>query len=160
MSIKLVMHPTISSSVVLFSSCLQSFAASRSFPVSQLFASGDQSIGVSVSASVLQMNIQYWFPLGWTGWILLSKALSRVLSNITVKSICSSNLSFFYGPTLTIIHDYWKIIALTRWTFVSKVTSLIFNNLSRFVIVFLPRSKHLLISWLQSPLQWFRSRRK
>ena len=64
-------HPTISSSVIPFSSCLQSFSASGSFPVSQLFAPGGQSIGVSASASVLPMDIQDWFPLGWTGWISL-----------------------------------------------------------------------------------------
>ena len=79
-------HPTISSSVVPFSSCLQSFPASGSFPMSQFFASGGQSIGVSASASVLPMNIQNWFPLGWTGWISLqSKGLSRVFSNTTVQ---------------------------------------------------------------------------
>ena len=79
-------HPTILSSVVPFSSCPQSFPASGSFPVSQFFTSGGQSIGVSASASVLPMNIQVWFPLGWTGWIsLLSKGLSRIFSNITVQ---------------------------------------------------------------------------
>ena len=79
-------HPTISSSVTLFSSCLQSFPASGSFPASQLFASGGQSIEVSASASVLPMNIQDWFPLGWTGWVSLqSKGLSRVFSNTTVQ---------------------------------------------------------------------------
>ena len=79
-------HPTISSSVVPFSSCPQSFPASMSFQMSQLFASGGQRIGVSTSASVLPMNIQDWFPLGWTGWIsLLSKGLSRVFSNNTVQ---------------------------------------------------------------------------
>ena len=79
-------HPTISSSVVPFSSCPQSFPASGSFPMSQFFASCGQSIGVSASASVLPMNIQDWFPLGWTGWIsLLSRGLSRVFSNITVQ---------------------------------------------------------------------------
>ena len=79
-------HPTISSSVIPFSSCPQSFPASGSFPVSQLFASGGQSIGVSASTSVLPMNIQDWFPLGWTDWIsLLSKWLSRVFSNTTVQ---------------------------------------------------------------------------
>ena len=67
------------------------------------------------------------------------------------KSIDSLALSFLYSPTLTSMHDYWKTIALTRWTFVGKVTSLLFNTLSRLVITFLPRSKHLLISWLQSP---------
>ena len=93
-------HPTISSSVVPFFSCLQSFPASESFPKSQFFASGGQSIGVSASASVLPMNIQDWFPLGWTGWISLqSKGLSRVFSNTTVqkasilqKFLCTSTL--------------------------------------------------------------------
>ena len=79
-------HPTISSSVVPFSSCLQSFPASEPFPISQFFASGGQSIRVSASASVLPMNIRDWFPLGWTGLIsLLSKGLSRVFSNTTVQ---------------------------------------------------------------------------
>ena len=79
-------HPTISSSVVSFSSCLQSFPASGSFLVSQLFISGDQSIGGSASISVLPMNIQDWSALGWTGWISLqSKGLSRVFSNTTVQ---------------------------------------------------------------------------
>ena len=80
-------HPTVLSSVVPFSSHLQSFPASGSFPMSQFFTSGGQSVGVSASASVLPMNIQDWFPLGWTlGWIpLLSKGLSRVFSNTTVQ---------------------------------------------------------------------------
>ena len=79
-------HPTISSFVVTFSSYLQSFPASGSFPMSQFFASGSQSIGVSASASVLPMNIQDWFPLEWTGWISLqSKGLSKVFSNTTVQ---------------------------------------------------------------------------
>ena len=79
-------HPTISSSLVPFSSCLQSFPASASFPMSQLFTSGGQNIGVSASASVLPMNIQDWFPLGWSDLISLqSKALSRVFSNTTVQ---------------------------------------------------------------------------
>ena len=79
-------HPIISSSVIPFSSCFQSFSASGSFPMSQLFASRGQSIGVSASTSVLPMNIQDWFPLEWTGWISLqSKGLSRVFSNTTVQ---------------------------------------------------------------------------
>ena len=79
-------HPTISSSVIPFSSCLQSFPASGSLQMSQFFAAGGQTIGVSASASVLPMNIQDWFPVGWTGWISLqSKGLSRVFSNITVQ---------------------------------------------------------------------------
>ena len=78
-------HPTISSSVIPFSSCPQSFPASESFQMSQ-FSSGGQSIRVSASASVLPMNIQDWFPLGWTGWIsLVSKGLSRVFSNTTIQ---------------------------------------------------------------------------
>ena len=79
-------YPTISSSVVPFSSCPQSFPASGSFQISQYFASGGQGIGASASASVIAMNIQDWFPLGWTGWISLqSKGLSRVFSNTTVQ---------------------------------------------------------------------------
>ena len=79
-------HPTISSSVIPFSSCPQSLSASESFPMSQLFTSGGQSIGVSGSASVLPVNTQDWSPLGWTGWIsLLYKGLSRVFSNTTVQ---------------------------------------------------------------------------
>ena len=79
-------HPTISSSVIPFSSCLQSFPASGSFPMSQFFASGGQSIGASASASVLLVNIQDWVPLGLTGWISLqSKGLSRVFSNTMVQ---------------------------------------------------------------------------
>ena len=79
-------HPTISFSVIPFSSCPQSLPASRSFPMSQLFSWSGQSTGVSASASVLPMNIQDWSPLGWTGWISLqSKGLSRVFSNKTVQ---------------------------------------------------------------------------
>ena len=88
-------HPTILSSVIPFSSCPQSFPASGSFQMSQLFASGDQSIRVSASTSVLPMNTQDWSLLGWTTWISLqSKGLSRVFSNTTVQSINSSVLSF------------------------------------------------------------------
>ena len=79
-------HPTISYSVIPFSSCLQSFAASGSFQMSQLFVSGGQNIGVSASESFLPMNTQDWSPLGWTGWISLqSKGLSRVFSNTTLQ---------------------------------------------------------------------------
>ena len=102
-------HPTISSSIVPFSSCPQSFPASGSFPMSQLLVSGGQSIGVSASTSILPMNIQDWCPLGWTGWISLqSKGLSRVFLTPQFKSINSLALSFLYSPTLTSIHDYWK----------------------------------------------------
>ena len=102
-------HPTISSSVIPFSSCLQSFPASGSCAMSQFFTSGGQSIDVSASASVLPMNIQDWFPLGLTGLICLqSNGLSRVFSNTTIQKHPSLVLSFLYGPTLTFIHDYWK----------------------------------------------------
>ena len=102
-------HPTISSSVVPFSSCLQSFPASGSFPVSHLYASGGQSMGASASASVLPMNIQDWLPLGWTGWIsLLSKDSQESSPTPQFKSISSSVLSFLYSPILTPMHDYWK----------------------------------------------------
>ena len=91
-------HPAISSSVIPFSSCLQPFSASGSFQMSQLFTSGDQSIGVSASTSVLPMNTQDWSPLGWTGWIYLqSKKLSRVFSNTTVQKhqFFSAQLSLY-----------------------------------------------------------------
>ena len=103
-------HPTISSSVVPFSSCPQSFPASGSFQISQFFAWGGQSIGVSALASVLPMNTQDWSPLGWTGWISLqSKGLSKESPPIPqFESINSSVLSFLHSPTLTSIHDYWK----------------------------------------------------
>ena len=98
-------HPTISSSITPFSSCLQSFPASGSFPMSQLFVSGGQSIGAS--ASVLPLNIHSWFLLGLTGFISLqAKGLSRVLSNTTVWKHQFSALSLLYGPTLTSIDDY------------------------------------------------------
>ena len=146
-------HPTISSSVVPFSSCLQSFPASGSFPMSQFFTSGGQNIGVSALASVLPMNIQDWFLLGLTGWIFLqSKGLWRVFSNTTVWK----HLFFSAQPCLwskSHMHTWLlgKTVTFTRWTFVGKVMSLLFNMLSRVVITFLWRSKHLLISWLQSP---------
>ena len=101
-------HPTISSSVIPFSSCLQSLPASGSFQMSQLFASGGQSIWISVSISVLPMNTQDWSPLGCTGWRSLQpKELSRVFSNTTIQK------HQFFGaqlcsPTLTSIHDQWK----------------------------------------------------
>ena len=112
-------HPTISSSVVPFSSCPQSFPASGSFLMSWFFASCGQS--TRVSASVLPMNIQDLFSLGLTGLISLqSKGLSRVISNTIVKSINSSVLSLLYSLTLTSIHDYWKNRSLTIRAFVGK----------------------------------------
>ena len=114
-------HSTISSSVILFSFRLQSFPASGSYPVSQFFASGGQSTGVSAWASVLSKNIQAWFPLGWTGWIsMLSKGLSTVFSNTTVQKhqFISAHLSI-----LQISESHMttrKTIALTRQTLASK----------------------------------------
>ena len=102
-------YPTISFSVIPLLLCPQSFPASESFSMSQLFASGGQSIAVSASPSNLPMNIQGWFPLGLTGLIfLLSKGLSRVFSSPLFKSINSAALSPLYSPTLTSIRDYWK----------------------------------------------------
>ena len=101
-------HPIISSSVIPFSSCLQSFPASGSFPMSQFFTSGGQSIGVSALASVLPVNIQGWFPSELTGLnFLLSKGLSRVFSIITIQKhqFFGTQPSFW---SLTSVHDYWK----------------------------------------------------
>ena len=138
----------ISSSVVSFSSCLQSFPASGSFPRSQVFTSGGQRIGVSASASVLLMNIQDWFPLGWTGWISLQEgSLEGTLESLLQH--CNSKASILLHSAFFIVqlsHSYMttgKTIALIRWTFVDKVISLLFNMLSRLVITFLPRSKRL-----------------
>ena len=120
--------------------------------ISQLFTSGGQSIGTSTSASVLPVYIQDWFPLELTGLTSLQfKGLSRVFSKPHFKSINSLVLSFLY---VQLSHPYvttGKTIALTRQTFVGKVMFLLFNMLSGLVIAFLPRSKHLLISGLQSP---------
>ena len=100
-------HPTISSSVIPFFSSLQSFPASGSFPMSRLFTSGGQSTGASVSASVLLMNIQDWFPLGLTGLISLQfKGLSRVFSNTTVQKHQFFSVQPSYGPALTSIYDW------------------------------------------------------
>ena len=146
-------HPTLSSSVTPFSSCPQSFPASGSFPMSWHFTSDDQSIGALASASFLPMNIQGWFPLRLTYLISLqSKGLSRVFSSTTVRKHQIFLHSAFFMVQLS--HLYMttgKTIALTIWTFVGKVMSLLFNMLSRFVIAFLLRSKRLLLSWLQSP---------
>ena len=133
-----------------FSSCPQSFPVSGSFPMSQLFTSDGQRI--VASASVLPMNIQGWFPLGLTA-LFFSSPRDFQKSSLApqFESIDSLVLSLLYGPTVTFTHDYWKTIALTVWTFVSRVISPLINILSRFVNAFLSRSKHLLISWLQSP---------
>ena len=143
---------TISSSDAPSSSCPQSFPASGSLPVSWLFTSGGQSIGASVLVSVLPVNIQSWFPLGLTGLIsLLSKGLSRVLQQHSLKASILWHSAFFMVQLSHLFMTNGKTITLTRRTFANKVMSLLFNMLSRFVIAFLPRSKCLWISWLQSP---------
>ena len=120
--------------------------------MSQLFTTDGQRIGTSASASVLPMNIQDWFPLGLTGLIsLLSKGLSSVFSSTSLKASILWCSAFF---VVQLSHPYMttrETKALTRQTFVGKVVSLVFNMLSRLVTAFLPRGKHLLISWLQSP---------
>ena len=141
-------HPTILSSVFPFSSCLQSFPASGSFPMSQLFTWSDQSTGALPSASVPPKNIQDWLPLGWTGLISLqSKGLSRAFSNNSSKAWILQYSAFFM---VQLSHPYMtngKNIALIIHTSVGKV---IMSLLPRLVIAFLQRSKHLLISRLQS----------
>ena len=101
-------YPTIPSSVVLFSSHLQSFPVSGSFQMSQLFVSDGQSISVSASASVLSMNIQDWFPLGWTGSPCSPKDSQESSPTPQFKNINSLALSFLYSPVLTSIHDHWQ----------------------------------------------------
>ena len=137
---------TILSSAVLVSFCLQCFPASGAFPMNQLFVSGGQSTGTS--ASVFPMNIQGWFPIGLTGLTSLkSKGLLRVLQHHNSKASILWHSAFM----IQLIHPYittGKTMALTIWTFVGKVMSLLFNMLSRFVTAFLSRNKCLLTLWL------------
>ena len=153
-------HPTISSSVVPFSSHPQSFPVSGSFQMSQFFKSGDQSIGVSALAKVLPMNIQDWFPLGWTGWSPCNPRDSQgLLQHQSSKALILRCSAFF---TVQLSHPYMttgKTIAVTRWIFVGKVMSLLFNMLSRLVITFLPRTKHF-FHCCNHHLQWFWSPEK
>ena len=115
------------------------FPSIRSFPVSQFFTSGGQSIGVSASASVFSVNIKDWFPLGWTGWICHPRdSQESKASVLQCSAFFIVQLSYPYMTTR-------KTIALTIWTFVSKVISQLFYMLSRFFIVFFPSSKCLLI---------------
>ena len=139
-------HPTIWSFVVPFSSHLQSFPASGSFQMSQFFSSGGQSIGVSASASVRPMNIQDWFPSGLTALIsLLSKGLlQHHSSKVSILQRSAFLMVQLSNPSITT----GCIMALTIRTLVAK-SCLLFYTLSRFVMAFCPRSKCLLISWLQ-----------
>ena len=132
-------HPTISSSVIPFSSCLQSFPASWSFPVSQLFASGGQSIGVSASVLLLPMNIQGWFLLELSGLIFLQfKRLSRVFSSTTVQR------HQFFGTQPSLLsssHIHTRLLEKPKlWLYGSLLAKgcLLFNTMSMFVITFLP----------------------
>ena len=139
---------TNSSSATLFF-CLHSFPASGSFPMSWLFTSGGQIIGVSLSASILPNSIQGWFLLELTSWISLKLGLSKVCSSFTIQK----HQIFGILPSLWshLNMTAGKTIALAIWTFVDIMMSLLFNTLPRFVTVFFSRNKHLLISWLQSP---------
>ena len=145
-------QPTILSSIIPFSSCLQSFPASGSFLISRLLASSGQTVGASASGSDLLVNIQDWFPLGLTGLMSLqSKGLKSLLQHHSSKAPIVRHSAFFL---VQLSHPYMttgKTTALTRRAFVGKVMSLLFKMLSRFIIAILPRNKCLLTSWLQSP---------
>ena len=150
-------HPTISSSVVPFS-CHQSFPESGFFQMSQLFSSGGQSIGVSASASVFPVNTQDWFPLGlisfrmdWLDLLAVQGTLNSLLQYHSSKASILWCSAFFLVQLSRPYMTTGKTIALTRRIFVGKEMSLLFNMLSRLVTTFLPRSRHLFISWLQSP---------
>ena len=131
-------HPAISSSVIPFSSCLQSFLASGSFPMSQFFASGGQNIGAS--ASVLPMNIQDWFPLGWTGLISLkSKGFSRVFSNTTVQKHQLFSTQFILGSRAA-------LYAYTRCTLQNRGSTI--HTLRRWTASHLPEISHCHNHWI------------
>jgi len=151
MSIKSWWHPTISSSVVPFSSRLQSFPASESFPMSQLFASGGQIIGSFSFSFSISPSSEYSgmisFRIDWLDLLAVQETLKSLLPCQSSKASvlqCSVFMVQLSNPYMTT----GKTIALTRWTFVGKVMSLLLNMLSSLVITFLPRSKCLLISWL------------
>ena len=119
--------------------------------MSQFFSSGGQSIGVSTSASVLQMNIQDYFGIDWLDLFAVQGTLESLVCHHSSKASILPCSALFI---VQLSHPYMttgKTIVLTRWTFDGRVISLLFNMLSRLVITFLPRSKHLLVSWLQSP---------
>ena len=145
-------HPAISSSVVPFSSCPQSLPASQSFPMNQLLAWGGQSIGVSASISPSNEHPGLIsLRMDWLDLLAVQGTLKSLLQYHSSKASILQSSAFF---PVQLSHPYMttgKTIALTRWTFVGKVMSLLFNMLSGLVITFLPRNKRLLISWLQSP---------
>ena len=151
-------HPTISSTVIPFFSCLQSFPASGPFPMSQFFTSGSQSIGVSALASVLPINSQDWFPLGLTGLIsLLSKGFSRVFSNTTVQKHQFLAFSFLHSPTLTSIHVAFctNIPILSHSHFLLKYSVPNFsraNNFCYFICLW-KKQRHMPLSIIVSLIQ-------
>ena len=142
-------HPTTSSSVIPFSSCLQSFPSSGSFPMSQFFTPGGQIFGASASTSVFLMNIQDWFPLGLMGLISFSPRDSQESSPAPQFKASVLQYSAFF--TVQLSHPYMtpgKTIALTRWTFVGKVMSLLFNMLSRLIIALILRNYSKEARWV------------
>ena len=151
-------HPTISSSVIPFSSYLQSFPASGSFPMNQFFASGSQSVGASAPASVLPMTIHWTeysglisFRMDWLDLLAVQETLKSLLQHHSSKSSILWRSAFFIVQLSYPYMTTGKTIPLTRRTFVGKVMSLLFTMLPNLVIAFLTRSKRLLILWLQSP---------
>ena len=151
---------TISASAALFF-CFQSFPASGLFPMSRLFALGGQNVGAPPSASILLVNIQGWFPsfrVDWFDLLDVRGTLKSLLHNSKLSVLWHSNFFMIQFSHLYMITG--KTITLTIQTSVSRVMSLLFHMLSRFLIVSLPGSKSPLISWLQSPSAWFWSPRK
>ena len=146
-------HPTISSSVASFSSCPLSCPASGSFPMSWLFTPSGQSIGASASALPVKgfqsPSGLISFRIDWFDLLAVQGTLKSLLQHHSLKASILQCL--LYGPALTSVHDYWKNHSFDYTDLVGKVISLLLKSLSRFVITFLPRSKHLLISWQQSP---------
>ena len=154
MSIELVMPSNHHILCLHVSFCLQSFPASGSFLMNQLFTSGDQVINTSASVSVLPMYIQSWFPLVLTGLISLqSSGLSSIFSNTTVQKHQFFGTQPFYGPVLTSVLNYWKNHRFDYMDLCWQVMPLLFNTLSRLVIAFLPnrwKASLIIMSWLQS----------
>ena len=146
-------HPTISSSVIHFSSCSQSFPASESFQMNRLFASGGQNIGVS--ASNISPSIEHTslisFRIDWLDLLAVQGTLKSLLQHHSSKASIPLHSAFFIVQHSHPHRTTGKTITLTKQTFIGKVMSLLFNMLSRLVTTFLPRSKCLSISWLQSP---------
>ena len=145
-------HPTISSSVILFSSCLQSFPAPGSFLMSQHFSPGGQSMGASALASVLSMKSGLiFFRNDWFDLLAVQGTLKSLIQHRSSKALFFDTQPSSWSNSCIYTWVLENTTALTVWTYVGKIMTLNFNMLSRLVIAFFPRSKHLLISWLQSP---------